>query len=98
MSQWISANIICSCLVFDFFRSRVVIRFFSPPQRPMTYDFKGFFIPDVIHYTVFVHILILQKEPVLMLSDKQGTIGTILLRVWYDMYSTELDTYKTEIR
>ena len=30
MSQWISANIICCCLVFDFFRSRVVIRFFIP--------------------------------------------------------------------
>jgi len=45
----------------------------------MTYDFEGFSIPDVIHYNVFFHILILQKEPILMLSDKQGTIGTIFI-------------------
>ena len=45
----------------------------------MTYDFEGFSIPDVIHYNVFFHILILQKEPVLMLSEKQGTTGTIFI-------------------
>jgi len=33
----------------------VVIRFFSsPPQRPMTSDFEGFYIPDCIHYILFL--------------------------------------------
>ena len=27
--------------------------FSSPPQRPMTSDFEGFSIPDVIHYIYF---------------------------------------------
>ena len=37
--------------------------FSSPPQRPMTFDFEGFSIPDVIHY-IYFPILILEKEPV----------------------------------
>ena len=37
--------------------------FSSPPQWPMTSDFKGFSIPDFIH-DIFFPILILQKEPV----------------------------------
>ena len=47
--------------------------FSSLPQRPMTSDFEGFSIPDLIHSICFP-ILILQKEPVfpfLMLSAKQ---------------------------
>ena len=63
-------------LAFDFCRSCVVIRFFlSPPQRPMTSDFEGFFIPDCIHY-IYFPILILENEPVFfsfwMFSAKQG--------------------------
>ena len=62
-------------LVFDFCRFGVVIRFFSsPPQRPMTSDFEGFSIPDVIHY-IYFPILILEEEPVfpfLIFSAKQG--------------------------
>ena len=37
--------------------------FSPPPQRPMTSDFKGFSIPDCIHY-IYFPILILEKEPV----------------------------------
>ena len=69
-------------LAFDFCRFRVVIRFLSPPQRPMTSDFEGFTIPDLIHY-IYFPILILEKEPVfpfLMLSAKQGNY-------WYHFYN-----------
>ena len=44
--------------------------FSSPPQRPMTFDFEGFSIPDCIHYIDFP-ILILEKEPVFSLLDVQ---------------------------
>ena len=37
--------------------------FSSPPQRPMTFDFEGFSIPDFIHY-IYFSIFILEKEPV----------------------------------
>ena len=56
--------------------------FSSPPQRPMTSDFEGFSIQDVIHY-IYFPILILEKEPVfhfLMLSAKQGNN-------WYHLYN-----------
>ena len=58
--------------------------FSSPPQRPMTSDFEGFFIPDFIHYIYFL-ILILEKEPVFpfsMLSAKQGNY-------WYHFYNVQ---------
>jgi len=42
--------------------------FSSPPQRPMTSDFKGFSIPDVIYY-IYFPILILKKEPVFSLLN-----------------------------
>ena len=42
----------------------------SPPQRPMTSDFKRFSIPDFIHYFYFP-ILILEKEPVFSLLNVQ---------------------------
>ena len=62
-------------LAFDFCRYCVVIRFFSsPPQRPMTSDFEGIYIPDLFPLHYFL-ILILEKEPVFpfsMLSAKQG--------------------------
>ena len=48
--------------------------FSSPPHRPMTSDFEGFSIPDVIHY-IFFPILILENEPVFpfsMFSAKHG--------------------------
>ena len=51
-------------------------------QRPMTSDFKGFSIPDFIHY-IYFPILILEKEPVfpfLMFSAKQGYY-------WYHFYN-----------
>ena len=63
-------------LVFDFcrfcvVRFCVVISFFSfPPQRPMNSDFKGFSIPDFIHY-IYFPILILEKEPVFSLLNVQ---------------------------
>ena len=41
-------------LAFDFLsvlRGHLV--FSSPPQRPMTSDFEGFSIPDVIHFIFF---------------------------------------------
>ena len=47
----------------------------------MTSDFKGFFIPDFIHY-IYFPILDLEKEPVflfLMFSAKQGNY-------WYHFY------------
>ena len=58
-------------LAFNFCRFCVVIRVFSsPPQRPMTSDFKGFSIPDFIHY-IYFPILILEKEPVFSLLNVQ---------------------------
>ena len=44
--------------------------FSSPPQRPITSDFKGFSIPDFIHY-IYVPLLILEKEPVFSLLNVQ---------------------------
>ena len=44
-------------LAFDFCRFCMVIRFFSStPQRPMTSDFEGLSIPDVIHYIYFPYL------------------------------------------
>ena len=56
--------------------------FSSPPQRPMTFDFEGFSIPDFIHY-ICVLFLFFRKSQyfhVLMLSAKQGNY-------WYDFYN-----------
>ena len=55
------------------------IVFSSPPQLPMTSNFEGFSIPDFIHY-IYFPILILEKEPVLMFSAKQGNY-------WYHFYN-----------
>ena len=66
--------------------------FSSPPERPMTYDFAGFSIPDLIHY-IFCPIFILQKEPVfpfLMLSAKQ-------VYCWYHFYNVFGMTYINHI-
>ena len=57
--------------------------FSSPPQRPMTSDFKGFSIPEFIHY-IYFPILILEKEPVFSLLNvhgvlNNGTTGTIFI-------------------
>ena len=67
-------------------------RFSSTPERPMTYDFEGFSIPDLIHY-IFCPIFILQKEPVvpfLMLSAKQ-------VYCWYHFYNVFGMTYINHI-
>ena len=56
--------------------------FSSSPQRTITSDFKGFSIPDFIHY-IYFPILILEKEPVfpvLMFSAKQENY-------WYHFYN-----------
>ena len=50
--------------LFIFYRSTFVgsawpFVFSSPPQRPMTSDFKGFSIPDFIHY-IYFPLLILE--------------------------------------
>ena len=50
--------IILFFLAFDFCRFYVVIRFFMPPQRPMTSDFEGFYIPDFIHYIYFPFLML----------------------------------------
>ena len=74
-------------IAFDFCQFCVVNRFSSPPQRPMTSDFKVFSIPDFIHYIYFPS-LILEKEPVfpfLMFSAKQGNYWYHFYNVfWYD--------------
>ena len=44
--------------------------FSSPPQQPLTSDFKGFSIPDFIHY-IYFPILIFDKEPVFSLLNVQ---------------------------
>ena len=44
--------------------------FSSPPQRPMTSHFEGFYIPDFIHY-IYFPILILEKDPVFSLLNVQ---------------------------
>ena len=61
-------------VVFLFFSVRLlsVLRghsvFSSPPQRPMTSDFEGVYIPDFIHY-IYFPILILEIEPVFSLLN-----------------------------
>ena len=53
----------------------------SPPQRPMTSDFEGFSISDVIHF-IYFPILILGKEsvfPFLMFIAKHGNYLVPLL-------------------
>ena len=61
--------------------------FSSPSQRPMTSAFKGFSIPDLIHY-IYFPILILEKRasifPFECLMLNKGTTGTFLKRLWYD--------------
>ena len=75
-------------LCFFFFSARLlsVLRghsvFSSPPQRPMTSDFKGFSIPEFTH-CIYFPILILEKEPVFSLFEcsvlNKGTTGTIFI-------------------
>ena len=62
---------VCVFLAFDFLSVLCGhSAFSSPPQRPMTSDFEGFSIPDVIHY-IYFPILILEKEPVFSLLNVQ---------------------------
>ena len=70
LSNKIHGPIFKKKIAFDFCRFCVVIRFLSPPQRPMTSDFERFSIPDFIHYIHFP-ILILEKEPVFSLLNVQ---------------------------
>ena len=49
-------------LAFDLSVLRGHWFFSSPPQWPMTSDFKGFSIPDFIHYIYFP--ILIEKEPV----------------------------------
>ena len=55
--------------------------FSSPPQRPMTSDFKGFSIQDFIHYIFFSYLNSSERASIsiLMLSVKQGNY-------WYHFY------------
>ena len=57
--------------------------FSSPPQRPMTSNFEGYSIPDLIHY-IYFPILILEKEPFECSVLNKGTTGTIFITslVW----------------
>ena len=69
-------KIIHNSYFFFSFQLLLVLRghsFLSPPQRPMTFDFEGFSIPDFNHY-IYFPILNLEEEPVfpLMFSAKQG--------------------------
>ena len=77
--------IFLSVRLLSFLRGHWV--FSSPPQRLMTSDFKGFSIPDFIHY-IFFPILILQKEPVFSLwnvqSQTRELLVPFLLRLWYE--------------
>ena len=47
-------------LAFDFCPFCMVIRFSSPPQRPMTSDFEEFSIPDFIHHIYFLNSTLLK--------------------------------------
>ena len=53
--------------------------FSSPPQRPMISDFEVF-LSQILSITFINPILILEKEPVLVLSAKQGNY-------WYHFYN-----------
>ena len=58
-------------LAFDFLsvlRGHSVVS--PPPQRPMTSNFEGVYIPDFINY-IYFPILILKKEPVFSLLNVQ---------------------------
>ena len=71
------------CVFFVFFSVRLlsVLRghsvFSSPPQRPVTSDFEGFSIPNVIHY-IYFPILILEKAPVVSLLNVQCLTRALL--------------------
>ena len=67
------------CLL-SFLRGHSV--FPSLPQRPMTSDFEGFSIPDIIHY-IFFYLNSSERAgifPFLMLSAKQEYY-------WYHFYN-----------
>ena len=61
---------IFSVLLLSVLRGHSV--FSSPPQRPMTSDFEGFSIPDLIHYIYFPILILEPVFPFLMFSAKQG--------------------------
>ena len=77
--QSINHGYYIQCLLVDFLfyfsiRLLSVLRghsvFSSTPQRPMTFDFEGFSIPDFIHY-IYFPIFILEKEPVFFILNVQ---------------------------
>ena len=68
--------IFISVLLLSFPRGHSV--FASLPQRPMTFDFEGFSIPDFIHYICFP-IIILHKEPVFSLFNVECQTRVLLV-------------------
>ena len=53
--------------------------FSSPPQRPMTSDFEGFSIPDLIHYIYFPILIRVSSFPFECSVLNKGTTGTIFI-------------------
>ena len=53
--------------------------FSSPPQPPMTSDFEGFSIPDLIHYIYFPILIRVSSFPFECSVLNKGTTGTIFI-------------------
>ena len=73
-------------LAFDFCRFCMVIRFSSPPQRPMTSDFKGF-LSQILSITFFNYLNSWERACISLFSfwvQNKGTTGTIFITslVW----------------
>ena len=72
-------------LAFDFLSVLLGHSFFSsPPQRPMTFDFEGFSIPDFIHY---IYLNSWERASIFPFECSvlnKGTTGTIFITalVW----------------
>ena len=70
---WLRSKWPVQCIYF--FCVQPLSAFFpSPPQRPLTSDFKGFSIRDFIYY-IYFPILILEKEPVFSLEASTLPLG-----------------------
>ena len=79
---------IISASFFVFFSVRLlsVLRghsvFSPPPQQPMTSDFEGFSIPDVIHYIYFSYLNSWERASIFPFECSvlnKGTTGTIFI-------------------
>ena len=61
--------------------------FSSPPKRPMTSDFEGFSIPDLIHHIYFIYLNSWDRASIFPFECSvlnKGTTGTIVITslVW----------------